>query len=368
VKKLLFLFVFLVFFLSACASNSTPPPAFLPTSTIAPPSATPSNTSTFTPLPPTPTNTPVFFEGTLTIKVNVRSGPGTTFESLGQLNAGERVKILKKDVSLAWYQILYAPSAQGQGWIAAQYVQVPANVNIPLDVTPTPAGPTGIVLQRLNVRSGPGTTFDSLGTLEAKIIVQLTGKNNSASWFQIDFPAGPGGHGWVTAQYIQTDASGSLAVLDEFGTPLAPTLEGTPSAPALTSTPTIGPAFTDMDSQASPAVDIVFSATGTHLFTYSSQVSAPEGDNDDWLAFTPYASGVGKAHLFFTLACTGSGSLSVELWQGSSIFSGWDGLHCGDTDLSVTFPIGFKYTLHLAPSTSAGPQLIGYILTVRNGP
>ena len=113
---------------------------------------------------------------------------------------------------------------------------------------------------------------------------------------------------------------------------------------------------------------VSFSASGTHQYTYSSQVSAPQGDPEDWLAFTPYAVNRPDARLVFSLACTGNGTLTVELWQGASQVPGWGALACGDLDKSITLPAGQEYALRLAPAAGAGLRLVDYILTVQNLP
>jgi uncharacterized protein YraI len=245
---------------------------------------------------------------------------------------------------------------------------VAAGTEIPLDATPTPAGPTGRVTQRLNVRSGPGTTFDALGTLEPDTTVFLTGKNSTASWFQIEFPAGPGGRGWVTAQYVQTDAAGSLPVLDDYGNVITPGAETASAGPQFTPTPTVGPAYADGDSSASPAIQLLFSANGTRQFVYSSQVSWPEGDAEDWVEFTPYAAGGQDARLTFSLACAGSGSLTAELWQNGAPIQGQGAIHCGDQDRPVLLPAGQPYQLRLVVTPQDSPELVQYQLTVRNEP
>ena len=298
----------------------------------------------------------------------MRSGPGTSYASLGLLSAGEKVHIVSKDSQGAWYQILYASAPQGRGWVAAQFVQVAAGAEIPLDATATPAGPTGLVMQRLNVRSGPGTAFDLLGVLQADARVSLAGKNGAASWFQIDYAAAPTGHGWITAQYVQTDSASNLPVLDDYGTPATSSLAGMPSGPPATPTPTIGPAFADGDSQATPAIQVTFSATGTHQFTYSSQVSAPDGDLEDWVEFTPYTASGTNARLSFRLTCTGNDTVMVELWQGGTALSGWGTLACGDLEKSIPLPAGQVYELRLTPAAGQGSRLVDYILTVQNRP
>jgi uncharacterized protein YgiM (DUF1202 family) len=365
-KNFAFLWTILVLLATACG---TPEPVATPSATASL-SPFPSETPTLpaTPLQPTLTATPILIEGTLTIKVNVRSGPGTGYDSFGQLEAGGKVQIIARDSQKTWYLILYPAAPQGRGWVAAQFVTVSPGTDVPVDATPTPTGPTGRVIQRLNVRSGPGMTFDTLGMLEPGVTVSLTGKNSSASWFQIGYPAGPGGRGWVTSQYIQTDASSNLPVLDEYGILVTPGTSGTPSGPAMLPSPTVGPAYTDNDSSANPAIRVTFSATGTHRFIYSSQVSTPEGDAEDWVEFTSYSSSGTNARLAFSLTCSGNGTLTMELWQGATLLSGWGTLACGDTGKSILLPAGRVYQIHLAPVTGNGLRLVAYTLTVQNNP
>jgi uncharacterized protein YraI len=361
------LLTLLPLFLAACAAQSpvTPAPAAA-VSRVPAPTATPSASPTGTPPPPAPSATPAPIQGTLTIKVNVRSGPGTAFASLGQLNAGEKVSISVHDPTGAWYQILYPAAAGGTAWVAAQFVQLAAGTTVPAQATPTPTGPSGRVLQRLNVRSGPGLGFASLGMLEPEAQVSLTGRNTTASWFQIDYPSAPGGRGWVSAQYIQADTAG-LPVLNEQGTPVAGESSG-PTPVPVTPTPTLGPAYADGDSAANPGAQVSFSASGTRLFSYSSRVSTPQGDPEDWIAFTPYAVNRLDAQLLFSLACAGNGSLSVEIWQAGVRLSGWGALACGDADKLILLPAGQAYELRLTPVPGTGLQLADYTLTVQNLP
>jgi uncharacterized protein YraI len=357
----------LLVILLASACSAPPSPVAMPTpSSTHPPSASPTPALTATPPPPATTATPWPVEGTLTVRVNVRSGPGTEFESLGMLDPGQKVLISAQDQAGQWYQFYYPSAPGGRAWVIAQFVQIPAGTQVPREATPTPTGPVGRVLQRLNVRSGPGLAFDTLGMLEPEALVSLTGKNSTASWFQIDYPAGPAGRGWVTAQYIQADAAG-LPVLDDYGTPAA-NAAGGPTPIPVTPTPTVGPAFLDQDSSAEPAVRVLFSASGTRQFTYSSQVSAPQGDPGDWLEFTPYSVTGTDARLAFSLACSGNGGLSVELSRDGSLLSNWGTLSCGDLDKLITLPAGQAYELHLSPLPGDGLQLVDYVLTIQNKP
>jgi len=368
-KKLIFLLTILPLLVAACVTLQ---PLTTPTATASP-ARTLVSTDTFTTmptdtrLPPAATATPQPIQGTLTIKVNVRSGPATSYAALGQLDAGGKVQVTVRDVTGTWYRIIYPGVPGGTGWVTAQYVQMAAGVQVPLDATATPSGPQGVVLQLLNVRSGPGMTFDSLGLLQPDVTVALTGKDASATWFQISYPTTPGGRAWVTAQYIQTDASSDLPILDAYGTPVPGSTAG-PVTSQQTPTATVGPAFDDGDSAANPAIQVTFSASGTRQITYSGQVSAPQGDPEDWVEFSPFAINASDASLVFSLTCSGNGSLIVTMEQAGTPLTGWGTLACGDLNKLITLPAGRPYEMHLVPAPGEGLQLVDYVLTVQNMP
>lgn len=56
--------------------------------------------------------------------VYVRSGPGKDFGSYGLLNQNDVVAILGKDTSGMWMKIKYPASADGTGWVAAEFLQI----------------------------------------------------------------------------------------------------------------------------------------------------------------------------------------------------------------------------------------------------
>jgi hypothetical protein len=204
--------------------------------------------------------------------------------------------------------------------------------------------------------------------IEAGASVSLTGKNSTSSWFQLDYPTGPDGHGWVTAQYIQTDAAGDLLVLDDFGNVITPGAIGTPAGPSLAPTPTIGPAIADGDSASNPAISVTLSAAGTRRFIYTSQVSTPQGDAEDWLAFKPYSITGNNARLIFSLTCIGNGTLSVEIYLGGNLLSGWGTLGCADEEKPILLPAGQILLMHLVAIPGDGLRFVAYTLDVRNDP
>ncbi|MGD0612610.1 MAG: SH3 domain-containing protein [Anaerolineales bacterium] len=338
-------------------------------------SPTQSSTSTAAPsdtlLPPTPTDTPIPIAGKTRTQINVRGGPGASFASLGLLGSGQNVQVVESDAAGTWYMILFPAGPSGHGWVAAAYVQVDNPADVPTaqqTITATPSGPTGQVMQKLNVRSGPGTTYDTLGMLVPKTIVVLTGKNDTATWLQIEYAAAAGGHGWVTAAYVQVQDIASLPVLDAYGKPVPVGAQtGTP-APEMTPTPTVGPAPEDGDSAASPAIRVTFSPSGAGQFSYSGQASAPQGDSQDWIEFTPYAADGPSTRVTVSLICSGNGTLRVELLQSGLPLTSWGSLQCGDVDRSIALTAGTTYQFHLSAAPGSGLRLVTYTLTVRNEP
>ncbi|MBN1218697.1 MAG: SH3 domain-containing protein [Anaerolineae bacterium] len=73
--------------------------------------------------------------------------------------------------------------------------------------TPAPANNTVTVTvnQDMNVRGGPGTNYPVIGTAPAGASSTAVGRNNDASWVQVQYPPGSGDTGWVYASLVQID-------------------------------------------------------------------------------------------------------------------------------------------------------------------
>jgi len=369
ILKLAILAVTLALLAAAC--SPLPPSEAAATPALASPTLTPSQTPsrTATSLPPSPTATITPVEGTVSVQINVRSGPDVSYSSIGILNRGEKVQIIGKDPSGGWYGILYPSGPKGLGWVIATYIQAGETTGLPvLALQETGSGLTGKATQTLNVRSGPGTGYEVLGMIQPDTLLVLIGKNEAATWLQIEYASGEGSKGWVAAAYVQMNDTASLPVLNAAGTPVTPTASG-PTAVPVTPTPTLGPASTDNDTATAPAIQITFSLSGTRQFSYTSDVSSPQGDAEDWVAFTPYASLAGSpARLLLSLICTGNGSLEVELWRNGAPLTGWGGLVCGDQDKFLELTAGTPNQLRLRAVPGDGLRYVRYTLTVRNEP
>lgn len=317
---------------------------------------------TETPLPAQPTATQTPVEGMTSTQINVRGDPSTASNVLGIIPANTRVEITGKDPGENWWQINYPQGVAGKGWVTAQYITTTSRPEVPViggDETNPNNGNVAIVEQQINVRSGPGTSFNSLGTLNPQDVVNLTGKDSNGAWLQIDFPAGPDGKGWVNAAFIQAQGVENLPIVTEAGLIVG---TGTPTGIPPSPTPTLIPAWDDHDSANSPIASVILESTGTQMFIYNGDLSSPQGDSDDWIAFKPYGSFV-----FAGLACKGSGSLKVEITE-NNLPPNLE-LACGDQMKQVAVKPDSNYLIHLQAQPSAGNlQYTNYILTIKTRP
>ncbi len=171
--------------LSDSSSTPTPTPTPMPTPTPTPtaaPSTTPSVTQ----------------KGTVTgSSVRVRSGAGTNYSILGSLGRNAEVTIL--ETLNGWYKISFG---SGTGYISSDYVSIAGAETTPAP-TPTPSLPSETVygtvtVDSLLVRSGAGTNYSSIGSLNKGAIVLI--QQAGLTWHRIDYQ---GRSGYVSASYVE---------------------------------------------------------------------------------------------------------------------------------------------------------------------
>lgn len=353
--------ILVALYLSACnitvqSENTTTAEPLVITATL-PPTATPFPLET--PLAPTiqqPTIVPA--EGITTTQLNVRTEPSTASEVLGIIGANTTVQIVGKDTAENWWQITYEAGVDTKGWVTAQYVKTANKPDVPVigggGLNPQ-SGATAVVIRQINIRSGPNTTFDSLGILNANDIVNLTGKNSNGTWLQFSFPMGPEGKGWINSGFVKADDIENLPIVSDAGDVIG---TGTPANTALPPTPTIVPAAMDFDSADRPVKTVIFNPTGTTTFIYDGDVSTPEGDVEDWIAFTPYDNLV-----FINIQCTGSNSIQVELIGSAEV------IFCDHPTNAITVSANSENLIHII-ATSSSNQLATtrYLITIKENP
>lgn len=312
--------------------------------------------------PPQPTVALV--EGMTSTQVNVRAEPSTASNVLGIIPPNTKVEITGKDPGENWWQINYPQGVDGKGWVTAQYVTTGSTPDIPImggGEAAANGGNTAVIQQQLHVRSGPGTSFNSLGTLNPQDVINLTGKDPNGAWLQIEFASGPEGKGWVNAAFVRAqgvDLSG-LPIITEDGLIVG---TGTPTSIPSTPTPTVIPAWEDNDSANNPVTRVIFEPAGTQTLIYNGDLSAPQGDAEDWIAFKPYSSSV-----FVRLECEGSGSLNIEVTENRMPVS--SEITCGGRIREFVVKTDADYLIHLQVISTANQlQYSNYTLTIKTKP
>ncbi|PEL12344.1 N-acetylmuramoyl-L-alanine amidase [Bacillus sp. AFS017336] len=164
----------------------------------------------------TPTAPKVLFSGEITASsLNVRTSPSVTGKVITTLKKGTKVSIVEKKST--WYRI---NTTKGYGWVSSAYViQIVNEVKPPSTKPPEeskpnppttkpPSGDTSAIDQQdksgrvttssLNVRTGPGTTYESITSIKVGTVVKI--KAEKDGWYEIEAGTIVG---WVSAKYIQ---------------------------------------------------------------------------------------------------------------------------------------------------------------------
>ena len=211
-------------------STTTPLPAVvtftpMPTSTNAP-LPEPTETAAATPTPavaatePAPTEIAApTSDAKVTVlgEMNIRSGPSTDYEVVGDAVAGEEFAITGKNEDGNWWRIDFRGES---GWIYAPFVIAAEAEAVPvvgaaMTETAVTAPPTELPIVTvggdMNVRSGPGEDYDRIGGATAGEEFDITGKSADGEWWQIDFD---GRSGWIFAPFVTATDAENVPVVD----------------------------------------------------------------------------------------------------------------------------------------------------------
>lgn len=118
--------------------------------------------------------------------VNIRSGPGETYQILTTLSTGQKATVLSHEGS--WLKVKTSAGTVGYmaDWVTREvYDDETAYAKVATDV--------------LNVRTGPGTAYERIGQITQG--QQFRALERLAGWYKID--AGSLGTGWVASEYVQ---------------------------------------------------------------------------------------------------------------------------------------------------------------------
>lgn len=86
-----------------------------------------------------------------------------------------------------------------------------------------PCNPTVTANVNANVRSGPGTAYNAIGSLMQGQAETIVGRNDAYTWWYIDYPGVSGGHGWIAGSVVTSSCV--PAVVQVVAAPPLPTQE-----------------------------------------------------------------------------------------------------------------------------------------------
>ncbi|NWF64746.1 MAG: SH3 domain-containing protein, partial [Chloroflexi bacterium] len=299
---------------------------------------------------PAPTAAPIV--GTTTSEVNVRADTSTASQSLGTAPAFSTVQVIGMDESGIWLKVIYNETT---GWVRADLVQLAAaSAEVPVVNAGSGAGSEvrGVILRGVNVRSEAGTEFKSLGLLSQNDVVAILGRDATGAWLKIAYPAAPEGTGWVASEYVQVENLEAVPVAGE----AAQAEAETPIQLPLTAPPRT--ASNDGDNADAPIATLVLSAAGAKAFQVQGEVSAPEGDAEDWFAFSAE-----RNTIVIEISCE-PGAIQVELLQSTTpLFT----LGCDEVK-EIQIKPSEAYHLRVSPVLTEEPSFARYNLKIKIEP
>lgn len=153
--------------------------------------------------------------------LNVRSGPGTSNSKIGTVNRGDKLLVIKE--SGTWRQVILTGGKLG--WVYKPYLAVLSKgPGLPVKPDPRPKQPPApgqpkppsgpeqwpadpgkgqtalVIAENVNVRSGPGTSYQILAV--ATKGTRITVFTLSNGWYSVQLPDGT--RGWISARYVDT--------------------------------------------------------------------------------------------------------------------------------------------------------------------
>lgn len=365
-------------------TSSATPGLIFSTPTLA---ATSTSAPTNTPPPPTitPTFTPV--SATLNAQINLRSAPAVDSDALGLLNFGTEVFIIGRSEDAEWLALREPLSNVNIGWVSVKFVslsedlisdlrviETQATNTRPPSIASTTVPNTAITKAELNVRAGPASTYDLIGTIPVNTAVTINGKNQTEVWARVDFPSAEGGFGWVASVYLEGGNYGILPYYNNQGILISGQSPSVPnenpssiSEPSGTPANGFAPASIDDDSFDEPLIEVKFGPLGIKELELRNSVSSPSGDREDWARITPYQTEGAQGTLIAAIQCKGNGAITIQIFRQNT--GQWENtpLTCGVYDFAIKATGGLPITLRMTADGSAGDiRLVDYTLTVRS--
>ena len=150
------------------------------------------------------------------------------FPVFGVAVEGSRAELIGQSQDGDWWAVRVPTSltSDGTAWIAKAYTSAVNAGNVPTLRTPdlprtiTPAAPASgapalITREPLNVRTGPGGPFGSLGMVPIGTVMAVTGISPDREWYVVNVPTSidPSGRGWIAVRFTRSENTANVPVV-----------------------------------------------------------------------------------------------------------------------------------------------------------
>ncbi|MFN2265849.1 MAG: META domain-containing protein [Anaerolineales bacterium] len=175
--------------------------------------------------PAPPANAPL---ATMIEQATLRSGPTLEFPVFGIAPTGSRAEVLGQSEDEQWWAVRLPTSlaSDGMGWVAKAYTSATNVAGVPVIKTPdlpkniTPAAPASgapslITRDVLNVRTGPGNAYPSLGKVPIGTILGVVGISPDKEFYVVNVPTeiNQSGQGWIQARFVRAENVSNVPVV-----------------------------------------------------------------------------------------------------------------------------------------------------------
>ena len=257
--------------------------------------------------------------------VNVREGPGESYNVLKAIGQGTRARIMGIGPDENWY-LVDIDGLDQLGWIREDLTVLVGSLDDVKRITAEEIAMLPVAIANtalLNVRSGPDTSYGLVTTISEGTWVEVIGVNTQSDWFKVKYDD-VGGQGWVYRDL--TYLAGPLASVTQVASAGIPT--STQAAPTQPADSTPQAASTPQVVVGSITVDLSLPSNGT----IDLEVSWTDAGACSELYKIYYRSNTDSATYFSletaVIASTAnSKSLSFQTLPGSSLISAWCGTH-----------------------------------------
>jgi len=133
---------------------------------------------------------------TTTGEVNMRTGAGLNYKSVGVLKKGVSVTYdayATDNRNVMWYRVSYNGV---RGWVSSKYLKMGGSA-------PTPVAPKVITTGSVNMRAGAGLNYATLGAIKAGVTMTYDATavdGRGVVWYHVNYN---GTKGWISAAYAR---------------------------------------------------------------------------------------------------------------------------------------------------------------------